>query len=120
MTYQLLVFQPGDNAATAVPFYSLDIPPEVLTINDTQTLPSNMAWATNPKEIWWTQPVELPGQVCKADLSGQADFLAIPQGGPYPFALVATDVGGSSPRGIATQPFLRTDAPLAPSGVRAK
>jgi len=24
------------------------------------------------------------------------------------------------PRGIAAQPFLRTDAPLAPSGVRAK
>lgn len=118
-SWQLQVFQPGVSPATGAPFYTLDLPATIVTCSANLALPATPATApVNPRELWWTQPDLLPGQVCRGDLSGQTAFIALPIGGPYPIALIVTNEAGVSPRGVGESPFKRLDPGLAPANVR--
>lgn len=118
MTWQVQVFQAGVDPVAGLPFYTLDLSPNIVTCNATQTMPiTPTAPPLNPKNLWWTQD-ELPGLVCHADLSGQTTFIAMPIGGPYPLALVATNELGTSTRGVGEVPFRRADPAHAPKTVR--
>jgi hypothetical protein len=98
-------------------FYTLDLPAAIITCSAAITMPSTPTTApVNPKTLYWTQD-ELPGQVCKADLSGQTAFIALPAGGPYPFAVVTSNEAGVSPRGVGADPFRRVDPATAAKSV---
>jgi hypothetical protein len=118
-SWQLQVYQPGVDPATGAPFYALDLSPSIVTCSTTLVLPPTpTAPPVNPRTLWWTQS-ELPGQVCKADLTGQSGFVALPIGGPYMLTMTAkneTDV--VSARGAADVPFRRLADATAPQTVR--
>jgi hypothetical protein len=117
-SWELQVFQPGVAPTTGLPFFTLPLAPAIVTCNATQPLPPTPSTApVNPKTLYWTQ-AELPGQVCKADLSGQSGFVAMPAGGPFPFSVTFTNDAGTGPRGVGEDPFLRVDLATAPAQVR--
>ena len=113
LSWRLQVYAVGANPVTGTPFYTLTLPTAVVRCARTQGLPSvPRSSPVNPVTLWWTQP-ELPGYVCKADLSRQTSFLTIPVGGPYPFSLVTVDDAGDASPTAGKDPFVRRSLPLA-------
>lgn len=120
MTWRMQVYQNGVDPVVGSPFYTLDLPAAIVTCNTTQVMPTTPTTPpVNPKTIWWIQD-ELPGQVCKGDLSGQTAFIALPSGGPYPFSLVAVNEVGASVPKAGLDPFRRVDLAHAPAVVLLK
>jgi hypothetical protein len=113
LTWRLQVYAVGANPLTASPTYTLTLPTAIVRCGADQTLPSTPTTSpTNPRTLWWTQP-ELPGMVCRGDLSRQTTFLGLPTGGPYPFALVATNSNGDATPTAGRDPFTVRARPLA-------
>jgi hypothetical protein len=117
-TYQLQVFEPGANPVATpapMPFFTFEIPADVIVCNTTQTMPSaGLTPVTNPTVLWWAHedPLFPTGTVCKADLSAATAWLTIAPGGPYPTTITVSNAAGSSPPRVLAYPFLRTDTPL--------
>jgi hypothetical protein len=116
VNWQLQVYQVGVDSLTGSPFYTLDLPPAAIICNTTQVMPTPPSTPINPKELWWTYS----DQVCKADLSGQSGFIALPVGGPYPFSMTASNEVGTSARTAGSDPFRRVDLAVAPTLVVIK
>jgi hypothetical protein len=119
-TWTLQVFQVGVSPTTGTAFFVLPLPTAAVTCNATQTLPVTPTTPpVNPKTLYWTQ-AELPGQVCKGDLSGQSGFVSLPAGGPYPFAMTFTNEVSTSAAGVGADPFRRVDPATVPANVVIK
>jgi hypothetical protein len=113
LSWRLQVYNVGANPVSGSPFYVLMLPTATVRCAKTQTLPTVPDLPlVNPRTLWWTQP-ELPGYVCKADLSRQTTFLRLPAGGPYPFSLVTVNASGSAPPTAGKDPFITGSLPLA-------
>jgi hypothetical protein len=113
LTWRLQVYAVSANPVSGSPFYTLTLPTSIVRCASTIQLPAVPTTApVNPKSMYWTHPA-LRGLVCKADLSGQRTFTALPAGGPYPFSLVAITVGGEAAPTAGADPFTRVDVPVA-------
>lgn len=113
ITWRLQVYPVGSDPVMGTPFYTLSLPGAIVRCAKTQTLPTVPSTTpVNPYTLWWTQP-ELPGYVCKADLSRQTSFKVLPVGGPYPFALVASNTSGDADPTPGLDPFLKRAVPTA-------
>jgi hypothetical protein len=101
----------------------VNLPASAITCSTSITMPAlPPAPVVNPTTIYWTQP-ELPGQVCKADLTLVNTWLTLVvppavYGSTYSTGLVATNEAGAGPRSSASNPFVRVNPPSPLATVR--
>ena len=107
-SYELKVFAPGASA----PQFTTPIPLTSVACNKTPAAPTS---TTNPKRVFWADPVNA-GKDCEYMLDSGGPIVALPSGG-YEGTVNGVNAGGAGPESNRA-PFSLARPPAAPTGVR--